>query len=184
MKNPVLLLIDIQKGFEDIDFWGSERNNLNAEQNCRKILDDFRAKNLPTIHVQHSSTNPDSKLHASNKGFEFKDEIAPLPNEKTMVKSVNSAFIGTTLLEYLKTNNIEEVIIVGLTTDHCISTTARMSGNYGFKTYIISDATATFNKKGIDGQIFNAETIHQTALASLNDEFGIVLDTNSMLKLL
>jgi hypothetical protein len=53
-----------------------------------------------------------------------------------------------------------------------------MAGNYGFDTFIVSDATATFNKKGLEGQNYSAELIHETALASLNEEFATVVTTD------
>lgn len=56
-----------------------------------------------------------------------------------------------------------------------------MAGNFGFETFIVSDATATYNKKGVDGQNFSAELIHETALASLNGEFATVV-TSAFLK--
>ena len=92
-------------------------------------------------------------------------------------KKVNSAFIGTDLKEQLDSLKIKKLVIVGLTTDHCISTTTRMAGNLGFDTFLVSDATATFNKKGLDGQVYSAELIHATALASLNDEFATIVTT-------
>jgi hypothetical protein len=57
-----------------------------------------------------------------------------------------------------------------------------MAGNFGFDTFLVSDATATFNKKGLDGQNYPAELIHETALASLNDEFARVVTTAYMKK--
>ena len=57
-----------------------------------------------------------------------------------------------------------------------------MAGNLGFETFIVSDATATFNKKGLDGQMFSAELIHETALASLNGEFATVVTTDFLMK--
>jgi len=100
------------------------------------------------------------------------------------VKNVNSAFIGTKLEEYLHDFKIDELVIVGLTTDHCISTSTRMSGNLGFKTYLVSDATATFDKRGVNGELYSSSLIHETALASLRDEFAEVLTTDQLMAML
>jgi len=67
-----------------------------------------------------------------------------------------------------------------LTTDHCISTTARMAGDYGYDTFVVSDATATFDKEGADGQKYSADIIHGTALASLHKEFVTVITTKEL----
>lgn len=174
---PALILIDIQKGFDNIEYWGGQRNNPDAEENAAALLTLWRRNHDPIFHIQHCSSNPLSLLHVSNAGNGFKEIVKPLANELVIKKNVNSAFIGTDLKERLDRSNITTLVIVGLTTDHCVSTTTRMAGNFGFETFLVSDATATFNKKGIDGKLYSAELIHKTALASLNDEFARVVTT-------
>ena len=175
---PALILIDIQKGFDNIEYWGGQRNNSGAEENARELLLLWREHHLPVFHIQHCSSNPSSLLHETNIGNEFKDLVKPIDNEPVIKKNVNSAFIGTDLKEQLDNAKITKLVIVGLTTDHCVSTTTRMAGNYGFDVFLVADATATFNKKGLDGQNYSAELIHQTALASLNEEFAKVVTTD------
>ena len=99
-------------------------------------------------------------------------------NEPVIRKNVNSAFIGTNLKEQIDKAGVTQLVIVGLTTDHCVSTTTRMAGNFGYQTFLVSDATATFNKKGMRGENYSAELIHETALASLNNEFATVVTTD------
>lgn len=180
-SRPALILIDIQKGFDDIDYWGGQRNNLDAEKNASQLLYFWREHKLPIFHVKHCSLNPNSRLSERNPGNEFKDLVLPLDGEPIIKKNVNSAFIGTELKDWIDRDKITQLVIVGLTTDHCVSTTARMAGNYGYETFVVSDATATFNKKGIDGQAYSAELMHQTALASLHGEFATVLTTQKIL---
>ncbi len=174
---PALILIDIQKGFDDIEYWGGQRNNPSAEENASLLLKLWRENNLPLFHIQHCSSDPNSLLYETHHGNEFKDSVKPLFSEAVIKKKVNSAFIGTDLKEKLDNSKITKLVIVGLTTDHCVSTTTRMAGNFGFDTFLVSDATATFNKKGVDGQNFSAELIHETALASLNEEFATIVTT-------
>lgn len=179
---PALILIDIQKAFNDIDYWGGQRNNPEAEDNAGKLLYAWRQNNLPIFHIKHCSTNPNSLLAEGNSGNDFKEMVTPKTDEPIIKKNVNSAFIGTDLKQQLDNAGITKLVIIGLTTDHCVSTTTRMAGNYGYDTYIVNDATATFNKRGIDGQIYSADLIHDTALASLNNEFATVIATKKLIE--
>lgn len=175
---PALVLVDIQKGFDDIAYWGGQRNNHQAEEQAAGLLQLWRTMHLPVFHIQHCSTNPLSPLRETHPGNALKDLVKPAGDEPVIKKSVNSAFIGTDLQEQLHKKNISRLIIAGLTTDHCVSTTARMAGNLGFETFVVSDATATFCKKGLQGQLYPAELIHETALTSLHNEFAMVINTN------
>ncbi|HEU5291440.1 MAG TPA: cysteine hydrolase family protein, partial [Cyclobacteriaceae bacterium] len=172
--------IDIQKGFDDLSYWGP-RNNPNAEQQASVILQAWRAKGLPIFHVKHNSTNPKSKLIPNQRGNEIQDVVKPLPTEPVISKIVNSAFIGTDLKERLDKQQIKDLVIVGLTTDHCVSTSVRMAGNLGYNVHLVSDATATFDKVLPSGEKLPAEIIHQANLASLHNEFATVLTTKELL---
>lgn len=174
-----LIIIDVQKAFDDKK-WG-KRNNLNAEENISKILQLWRTKGWLVIHIQHTSDNPNSVFHPMNEGFAIKEIVEPIDNEVIMAKKVNSSFIGTNLEEHLKGNKISTVVITGLTTPHCVSTTTRMSGNLGFNTYLISDATAAFGLKDQNDRYYDAETIHNISLATLHDEFATILTTEQLI---
>jgi nicotinamidase-related amidase len=182
MKNTALILIDIQKGFDDLAYWGGARNNPEAEKNAALLLKHWRDKKYPIFHIKHNSTNPESKLVPGQYGNEIQDIVKPLNGEPVIGKNVNSAFIGTDLRERLNREKITSVVIAGLTTDHCVSTSVRMSANLGFETFVISDATATFDRVSHQGQKIPAEVIHNISLTSLHDEFATVLTTNELLK--
>lgn len=166
---PALLLIDVQKGLDD-SRWGV-RNNPQAETRIAGLLAAWRRAGWPVVHVQHMSRSPDSPLRPGLPGNAIKEEALPREGEALFRKEVNSAFIGTGLEEYLHGAGIRALVIAGLTTDHCVSTTARMAGNLGFDVIVAEDATATFERAGPDGLHYSAAQMHGAALASLNGEF-------------
>lgn len=71
------------------------------------------------IHIQHTSDQPHSLFHPANEGYSFKEIAKLLDEEMLLQKKVNSSFIGTNLEEQLRSNEIDTVVIAGLTTPHC-----------------------------------------------------------------
>jgi nicotinamidase-related amidase len=175
MAAPCLLLIDVQRGFDE-PRWGT-RNNAAAESNIARLLDTWRRQGRPVVHVRHHSREEQSPLHASRPGATFKPEAQPDPGEPVYTKDVNSAFIGTTLDADLRARGIESLVVAGLTTDHCVSTTVRMAGNLGYRVWVAADACATFERRDHTGRTLPADDVHRAALASLHDEFATVVDT-------
>lgn len=181
-ETPALILIDIQKAFDEPGYFGGERNNPDAENNARRLLVHWRRREWPLFHIQHCSVMPGSPLREGEPGNAFKEVVQPWDGELVIKKSVNSAFIGTDLRDCLAMAGIRQVVIAGLTTEHCVSTTARMAGNFGFGVYVAADATAAFCKMGLQGESIPAETVWQVALAELNGEFATVLPTDEVLR--
>ncbi|MDF0707161.1 cysteine hydrolase family protein [Flagellimonas okinawensis] len=177
-----LVLIDVQIGLQETAFYGTERNNPKAEENCGRLLQFFREKQLPIFHVKHNSSNIDSPLYPNKMGNDFHPLVQPLINETIFEKNVNSAFIGTNLEVSLRAQNITDLVIAGLTIEHCISTSVRMASNLGFNVVLVSDATAAFDKMGYDDNNYPADVIFHAELANLKDEFATVLDTNTLLE--
>lgn len=181
---PALILVDIQKGLDNLEYYGGRRNNPDAEEKAAQILHFWRQNQLPLFHIKHNSTSPDSPLVKGNPGNAIKEEVKPIGNEPVIEKNVNSAFIGTDLQQRLEKQGIQKVVIVGLTTEHCVSTTTRMAANLGFETYLVADATAAFDKVGPNGKKYSAETIYEAVLASLHGEFAKVVQTDELLNML
>jgi nicotinamidase-related amidase len=179
-RNAVLLVVDVQQGFDQYNA-SLHRNNPALERNIGRLLDRWRATGRPVVFVQHVSRLPQSPLRPNQPGVEIKADVRPRPGEPVVQKSVNSAFIGTTLEADLRAAGHQTLVVTGMQTNLCVSTTARMAGNLGFDTYVVSDATATFDNKGPDGRLFSAQLLHDVALADLHGEFAQVVDTARVL---
>jgi len=176
-----LLLIDFQRGF-DAPLWGA-RNNPDAETRAARLLELWRARGWPLFHIRHISREPDSPLTGS--GCEFRDGLAPVGDEPVLDKSVNSAFIGTDLESRLKAANIRDLVICGLTTPHCVSTTTRMAANLGFTVELVADACAAYAANArMDWKpgaaALTPQEIHDSALAHLHGEFADVVTVSDI----
>ena len=136
------------------------------------LLAAFRAAGAPVFHVRHCSARPGSSFAPDGPGFQVRDEARELAGEPVVTKNVNSAFIGTDLEARLRAAGVHSVVICGATTNHCVETTTRMAGNLGFNTWLVRDATWTFDRVGPDGDEHTAEAIHAMTLSNLNDEFA------------
>ena len=133
----------------------------------------------PPVH--HASSSAAGSFYRGTPGYEPTAEALPALGEPVHVKQVNSGFIGTSLEQDLRDEGVGTVVIVGLTTPHCVSTTARMAGNLGFTTYVVVDATAAFERAGLEGGMRPASDVQLTALSDLSGEFAIVARTEELL---
>jgi nicotinamidase-related amidase len=176
-----LIIIDVQEAFNE-PRWG-QRNNPEAEANIARLLTVWRRAGRPLFHVRHLNRTPGSSFHPDAPGSRIKAMVRPQDGEPLIEKTVNSSFIGTDLEERLRRGGITAVVITGLTTNHCVETTARMAGNLGFATYFVSDATATFDRVGPDGVHHTAEDIQAMTLSNLNGEFATIVTTDEALRL-
>lgn len=175
-----LLVVDVQLGFDE-SRWG-KRNNPEAEQRIADLLAAFRSGHRRVAHMRHISPLPTGAFTRGGKGMLPKPVAIERADEPVYFKSVNSSFIGTTLERDLRADGVNTLVIVGLTTNHCISTTARMSGNLGFRTLVVSDATATFDRRGLDGKMRPADQVHAGALSDIQEEFAEIVDTATLLE--
>ena len=178
-RSAVLVVIDVQQGFDDPD-WGP-RNNLEAEENIARLIAAWRRSGRPIHHFHHASRSLQGKFRPGAPGCLVKAEAQPLAGEPVHIKSVNSGFIGTRLEDDLRRGGIATLVIIGLTTNHCVSTTARMAGNLGFETFVVEDATAAFARPSLDGRPRSAAEVHAGALSDLADEFATIVRTDDML---
>jgi nicotinamidase-related amidase len=173
-----LIVIDVQKGFEDEEHFG-KRNNPACETNIELLLDAWRAQGWPVVFVQHDSKEAGSPLAPGSPGHALKPVVSG-ECDLLVNKSVHSAFFGEPNLNaWLRSNGIGAVAICGIQTNVCCETTARMASDIGYETLFVIDATHTFDVP-IRGGFIGAEQLSRTTAAVLHGEFAKVVRTEDL----
>ena len=178
--NIALLIIDIQNDY----FQGGKAELVNpdkASRNAKLLLEYFREKNLPVIHIQHISNRPNATFFIPDTiGSEIHDDVKPKDTEQIIIKHYPNSFRETELLDYLKSKNITDLVICGMMTHMCVDATSRAAKDFGYNIVLIGDACATKDQE-INGQTVKAEEVQKSFLAALNYFYSTVKTTNQYL---
>ncbi|RJS91624.1 isochorismatase family protein [Salinisphaera sp. Q1T1-3] len=148
---------------------------------AQRLLAPWRLRGHLVVHVQHDSATAGSPLAPGSAGHNRQAGFEPRDDEWHVTKQINSAFIGTALDERLRAAGVSDLVVAGLTTDHCVSTSVRMAGNLGYRVRLAGDATAMFDRRAPDGQTITADVRQAAHLASPHDEFCTVCPTTALL---
>lgn len=168
-NNTALLLIDIQNFY----FPGGKMELVNPEKaalNAARVLAEFRKEGLTVVHVQHNS----------KPGIEINKIVEPLPGEKIILKNEVNSFAGTDLLDFLRSKNIDTLVICGMQTHMCVEGATRAAYDLGFKCILVHDACATRDLK-FGEKVIKAEDVHYSTLSTLKS-YATVESTDEFLK--
>ena len=177
--NSALILIDIQ----NIYFTEGGYKLSNPEKaaaNANTLLQRFRQKKLPVIHVKHLFDG-NGYEEAVDYLRDFHPSVPPLSDEPVVEKHYPSSFLGTKLQEILQPRGIKELVIAGMMSHMCIDTTVRAAQDYGYKVTVVEDACATKPLQYKD-EILAAETVHKVIMASLQPVFAKVITTDALIE--
>jgi nicotinamidase-related amidase len=175
-----LIVVDVQQAFDDAAYWG-RRNNPDCEANVAALIGEWRARGRPLVFVRHDSDEATSPLRPGEPGNALKPEISGEP-DLLVTKRVNSSFHGEPDLDaWLRGRGITSFALCGITTNHCVETTARIGGNLGYDVLFVLDACTTFDREGPDGEVVSAEDITRATAASLHGEFATVVQTRDLI---
>jgi len=177
--STALIVVDVQNGFDDADFWGP-RNNPSCEANIVRLIDAWRSKSWPIVFVKHNSAKPTSPLAQGTDGNDLKPMITGEP-DLLIEKQVHSAFYGEPDLKaWLDGHGITGVAIAGIQTNMCCETTARMASDLGYKLQFVEDATHTFDVADSTGTVFAAGDIARYTALTIAADFGRVVTTSEL----
>ena len=174
-----LLLIDIQNDY----FPGGKMELVRPKEAAKEayeLLQCFREHKQHHVHIQHVSTKPGSTFFLPDgDGVNIHDSVAHFEGEPLVIKHHPNAFRDTNLLELLREQKTERVVITGMMTHMCVDATARAAGDLGFQVIVAEDACATRDLKYGDTTI-PAEYVQKAFLAALKS-YGQVLTAEQVL---
>lgn len=178
--NQALLLIDFQNDYFPggaMELVGPVEAGLKAA----RLLEVFRQRSLPVIHVQHVSTRAGATFFIpGTEGVEIHRSVRPLEGEKLVVKNYPNSFRETDLLEELRTLHIDQLVIAGMMTHMCIDTTTRAAADLGFQCTLAHDACAT-RALSFGGATVPAEQVQTAFMAALNGLFAKVQSVDEII---
>jgi nicotinamidase-related amidase len=176
---PCLIIIDMQQGMANSA--AGSRNNPQAEDNIAQLLQAWRAAQGQVVHVRHISRSPTSFFAPGQSGAEFQPALQPLPHEHVVEKNVPDAFINSALERWLRVRGLDRVVLVGVSTNNSVESSARTAGNLGFDTVVVADATFAFAMRDYAGVQHSADEVHAMALANLMSDYATIQDTHGVL---
>ncbi|WP_432021213.1 cysteine hydrolase family protein [Streptomyces sp. 1222.5] len=181
--DAVLMVIDVQDGFGDLEFWG-RRNNPDCESNIATLLDAWRVTDRPVVAVRHDSVLPHSPLRPGSTGNSLQPMVQDASPDLLVTKKVNSAFYGSPdLHSWLQQHRYTQLVVCGMQTNLCCETTARMAGNLGYDVLFAWDATHTFDLEGPGGISVSADDLLLSTVTNLyGDQFARVVSTMDLVR--
>lgn len=174
-----LIIIDVQN-----DYFKNGKMSLfeplKALENINILEKQFKRSSAPIIYIQHVNQDKNAPFFVKDTvGVELHSGLGLNDESMIIVKKYPNSFLETDLKKTLDELNVEELIITGMMTHMCVDSTARASAELGYKTTVISDATATkeliFKEKKV-----SADDVQTSFLAAL-EMFGEVKSTSEYL---
>lgn len=176
-----LLIIDLQNDYfpgGKMELVGTQK----ASENAQMLLNRFRDKNMPVVHIQHISVQPGATFFLpGTHGSDINEMVAPEENEVVVVKNYPNSFRNTSLLEILKREKINDLVICGAMSHMCIDATTRAAFDLGFNCVVAEDGCTTkdlvFKERTI-----KAPDVHGSFMAALASVYAKVISTDKIVK--
>jgi ureidoacrylate peracid hydrolase len=194
--NPALLVIDVQNGFVSkggsYDLLGMETSHYrDIIPKIRDLINLCKNVRIPIFYTQAVRESsgidlltrshkilPKSREERIKKkpicvretwDAEIVDDIKPAEGDHVVIKRRDSAFHDTEIGVWLRSLNIDTLIFCGIDTSICVETSLRDAFNIGYDVVLISDATASNNKKH-----------YESTLENVKGYYGMVMDMKEL----
>jgi nicotinamidase-related amidase len=163
----------------------NERNESLTIPTIRQLLEYFRARHLPVVHVIVGTDRQDygdlpermqgwvreleqrsgvrDLLWSGNPAFQIREELTPAPGEIVITKRSSGAFSSTNIDAILRSAGIRNLIITGVSTNMCVESTARAAADLGYGCVMVDEGMADYDAQA-----------HEASLRAFYFNFGRV----------
>ncbi len=194
--NPALIVVDVQNGFASkggsYDLLGLDTTQYQSViPKISELINKCRSAGIPVFYTQavRESSGIDLLTRAHKilpkareerimkkpicvRGTwdaEIVDEIKPLAGDHIVIKRRDSVFHDTEIEVWLRSLGIDTLIFCGIDTSICVETSLREAFNIGYDVVLVSDATASSNRKH-----------YESTLENVRGYYGIVMDIQEL----
>lgn len=186
-----LLVIDMQRDFVYPGGFGAALGNdtsplLAAVEPIQRVLAAARETGLTVVHTREGHRPDLADLAPSKKargrlrsgigdpgpmgrilvrgeqGHGIVDELTPLPSEPVVDKPGKGSFYATDLDAILHAKDIRYLVVTGVTTEVCVTSTVREANDRGYDCLVLADCVASY-----------FPNFHATAIEMIKAQGGI-----------
>lgn len=169
-KQPVLVVVDLTKGFTDAG--RPLGSNLDSQLDAtNRLLDAAHRKNIPVIFtaVRYDDAQMrdagiwaikqkgSASLMASGDGHELDPRLHNTETDSMLYKKYASCFFGTDLFSRLTTFGADTVILTGTSTSGCVRATAVDACQYGFRPMVVKEAVGDRSVAAHEQSLFDLD---------------------------
>ncbi|SLJ83283.1 cysteine hydrolase family protein [Psychrobacter sp. DAB_AL43B] len=177
-SNCVIVLIDYQNEYVD-GAMPLGQAGTKAIENARLLLDKARQQDIPIFHIAHHGN--EQIFDPSSANVAIVDSLQPMNDEKIITKMHPNAFYDTELQELIESTDKQQIIFAGFMSHMCVSSSVRAAFDLGFQNFVCHDACATRDLPSVTGQVIKASTVHDSAMAALQDRFAALVATDKLI---
>ncbi|MDJ0752337.1 MAG: isochorismatase family protein [Ardenticatenaceae bacterium] len=183
INNAALLVIDIQDSFKESnkERWAKRGPDAAGfEESVTKLLTAFRTANLPIYFCLHSDGDPGFERDSPH--YKLMDFLNHQPGEPIIHKTTRNPLTSTNLQHDLIKQGIRRLVIIGIQTEQCCETTARVAADLGFDVDFVTEATLTFPIPHPEKQAFlSVQAIVERTEYALRNRFARISNVDQIL---
>ncbi|SEM05850.1 Nicotinamidase-related amidase [Blastococcus sp. DSM 46786] len=172
-----LLVIDVQGEYDEGTLPVAWPPRTAALANVRRAVDAATARGIPVVVVQQTEKPGAPAFARGTAGWRLHPVLDGVRADLRVQKTLPSAFSGTSLDDWLRSEGVDTVTLVGFLTHNCIDSTARSAAHRGYAVEVLDDATGTIALRNAVGSV-TAEELHRHTLLVLQSRFAGVLSTD------